>query len=153
MNKPKKTFYLTNKDLLREIHNSKMTYCWTHDENYTHFDLIVTGFDEVTPEAVAEAKQNRATRLQKLAHQVEVARWEKGLTGKGVKIGIMGCIVNGPGESKHADIGISLPGTGEAPAAPVFIDGEKKLTLRGDNIAQEFTALIDAYVENKYKRV
>ena len=85
MNKPKKTFYLTNKDLLREIHNSKMTYCWTRDENYTHFDLIVTGFDEVTPEAVAEAKQNRATRLQKLAHQAEVARWEQGLTGKKTK--------------------------------------------------------------------
>ena len=67
-------------------------------------------------------------------------------------LAVMGCVVNGPGESKHADIGISLPGTGEAPAAPVFIDGEKKLTLRGDNIAQEFTALIDAYVENKYKR-
>jgi len=67
-------------------------------------------------------------------------------------LAVMGCVVNRPGESKHADIGISLPGTGEAPAAPVFIDGEKKLTLRGDNIAQEFTALIDAYVENKYKR-
>ena len=67
-------------------------------------------------------------------------------------LAVMGCVVNGPGESKHADIGISLPGTGEAPAAPVFIDGEKKLTLRGDNIAQEFTALIDAYVDNKYKR-
>ena len=53
MNKPKKNFYLTNKDLLREIHNSKMTYCWTRDENYTHYDLIVTGFDEITPEAVA----------------------------------------------------------------------------------------------------
>jgi len=62
-----------------------MTYCWTHDENYTHFDLIVTGFDEITPEAVAEAKQNRATRLQKLAHQAEVARWEQGLTGKKTK--------------------------------------------------------------------
>ena len=85
MNKPKKTFYLTNKDLLREIHNSKMTYCWSLDENYTHFDLIVTGFDEVTPEAVAEAKQNRATRLQKIAHQAEVARWEQGLTGKKTK--------------------------------------------------------------------
>ena len=67
-------------------------------------------------------------------------------------LAVMGCVVNGPGESKHADIGISLPGTGEAPAAPVFIDGEKKLTLRGDNIAEEFTALIDAYVDNKYKR-
>jgi len=85
MNKPKKNFYLTNKDLLREIHNSKMTYCWTRDENYTHYDLIVTGFDEITPESVAEAKQNRATRLQKIAHQAEVARWEKGLTGKKTK--------------------------------------------------------------------
>ena len=85
MNKPKKNFYLTNKDLLREIHNSKMTYCWTRDENYTHYDLIVTGFDEITPEAVAEAKQNRATRLQKIAHQAEVARWEQGLTGKKTK--------------------------------------------------------------------
>ena len=53
-----------------------------------------------------------------------------------MKVAVMGCIVNGPGESKHADIGISLPGTGEAPAAPVFIDGEKALTLRGDDIAQ-----------------
>ena len=57
-----------------------------------------------------------------------------------MKVAVMGCIVNGPGESKHADIGISLPGTGEAPAAPVFIDGEKALTLRGDNIAAEFHA-------------
>ena len=85
MNKPKRTFYLTNKDLLREIHNSKMTYCWTRDDNYSHYDLIVTGFDEITPEAVAEAKQNRATRLQKQAHQVEVERWEQGLTGKKTK--------------------------------------------------------------------
>ena len=67
-------------------------------------------------------------------------------------LAVMGCVVNGPGESKHADIGISLPGTGEAPAAPVFIDGEKKLTLRGDNIAQEFTAIIDRYVDEKYGR-
>jgi (E)-4-hydroxy-3-methylbut-2-enyl-diphosphate synthase len=62
----------------------------------------------------------------------------------------MGCIVNGPGESKHADIGISLPGTGEAPAAPVFIDGEKKLTLRGDNIAQEFQDLVAKYIEQRF---
>ena len=65
-------------------------------------------------------------------------------------LAVMGCIVNGPGESKHADIGISLPGTGESPAAPVFIDGEKKITLRGENIAQEFVTIIDQYVENKY---
>jgi (E)-4-hydroxy-3-methylbut-2-enyl-diphosphate synthase len=65
-------------------------------------------------------------------------------------LAVMGCVVNGPGESRHADIGISLPGTGEAPAAPVFVDGEKTVTLRGDNIANEFVALIDAYVERRY---
>ena len=62
----------------------------------------------------------------------------------------MGCIVNGPGESKHADIGISLPGTGEAPAAPVFIDGEKALTLRGENIAAEFHQLVENYIEKRF---
>ena len=67
-------------------------------------------------------------------------------------LAVMGCVVNGPGESRHANIGISLPGTGEAPAAPVFVDGEKKVTLRGENIAQEFIALIDGYVEAKYAR-
>jgi (E)-4-hydroxy-3-methylbut-2-enyl-diphosphate synthase len=65
-------------------------------------------------------------------------------------LAVMGCVVNGPGESRHANIGISLPGTGEAPAAPVFIDGEKAKTLRGDNIAQEFVSMIDAYVDEKY---
>ena len=65
-------------------------------------------------------------------------------------LAVMGCIVNGPGESRHANIGISLPGTGEAPAAPVFVDGEKTVTLRGENIAQEFIALIDEYVERRY---
>ena len=65
-------------------------------------------------------------------------------------LAVMGCVVNGPGESRHANIGISLPGTGEAPAAPVFVDGEKTVTLRGDNIANEFVALIDAYVERRY---
>ena len=67
-------------------------------------------------------------------------------------LAVMGCVVNGPGESRHANIGISLPGTGEAPSAPVFIDGEKAVTLRGDNIAQEFVALIDGYVERKFSR-
>jgi len=65
-------------------------------------------------------------------------------------LAVMGCVVNGPGESRHANIGISLPGTGEAPAAPVFIDGEKSVTLRGANIASEFIGLIDAYVERKF---
>ena len=65
-------------------------------------------------------------------------------------LAVMGCIVNGPGESRHANIGISLPGTGEAPAAPVFVDGEKTVTLRGENIAHEFVVLIDEYVERRY---
>ena len=67
-----------------------------------------------------------------------------------MNVAVMGCIVNGPGESKHADIGISLPGTGEAPAAPVFIDGQKALTLRGDNIANEFHQLVETYVEKRF---
>ena len=62
----------------------------------------------------------------------------------------MGCIVNGPGESKHADIGISLPGTGETPAAPVFIDGAKAVTLRGEGIAREFKGLVETYIEKRF---
>ncbi|MEZ5925439.1 MAG: flavodoxin-dependent (E)-4-hydroxy-3-methylbut-2-enyl-diphosphate synthase [Hyphomicrobiaceae bacterium] len=67
-----------------------------------------------------------------------------------LNLAVMGCIVNGPGESKHADIGISLPGTGETPAAPVFIDGEKRMTLRGPKIADEFKAIVEAYVADRY---
>ena len=63
---------------------------------------------------------------------------------------VMGCIVNGPGESKHADIGISLPGTGESPVAPVFMDGKKVTTLRGDRISEEFQAMVQEYVEKRY---
>ncbi len=66
-------------------------------------------------------------------------------------LAVMGCVVNGPGESRHANIGISLPGTGEAPAAPVFIDGEKSVTLRGENIAREFIGIIDDYVARRYR--
>jgi (E)-4-hydroxy-3-methylbut-2-enyl-diphosphate synthase len=67
-------------------------------------------------------------------------------------VAVMGCIVNGPGESKQANIGISLPGSGENPAAPVFIDGEKVKTLRGENIAQEFQQIVSDYVERRYGR-
>jgi (E)-4-hydroxy-3-methylbut-2-enyl-diphosphate synthase len=67
-----------------------------------------------------------------------------------LKVAVMGCIVNGPGESKHADIGISLPGSGEAPAAPVFIDGEKAMTLRGEHIAQEFHQIVENYIEKRF---
>ena len=87
-----------------------------------------------------------STTFQELAKQIDdylrqqMPVWRTKYPGvENMKVAVMGCIVNGPGESKHADIGISLPGTGEAPAAPVFIDGEKALTLRGENIAAEFT--------------
>ena len=67
-----------------------------------------------------------------------------------MNVAVMGCIVNGPGESKHANIGISLPGTGETPAAPVFVDGVKVKTLRGEKIAQEFQVIVDEYVKQNY---
>jgi (E)-4-hydroxy-3-methylbut-2-enyl-diphosphate synthase len=77
--------------------------------------------------------------------------WGKIYTGvEDMRVAVMGCIVNGPGESKHANLGISLPGTGEQPAAPVFIDGEKKMTLRGDKIAEEFKKIVDDYISTNY---
>ncbi|MCE2676531.1 MAG: flavodoxin-dependent (E)-4-hydroxy-3-methylbut-2-enyl-diphosphate synthase [Burkholderiaceae bacterium] len=98
-----------------------------------------------------------STTFQELAMQIDdylryqMPVWRKQYPGvENLKVAVMGCIVNGPGESKHADIGISLPGTGEAPAAPVFIDGEKALTLRGDNIAKEFHDIVENYVQKKY---
>ena len=98
-----------------------------------------------------------STTFQELAQEIDdflrqqMPVWRKQYPGvEGLKVAVMGCIVNGPGESKHADIGISLPGTGEAPAAPVFIDGEKALTLRGDNIAKEFHDIVENYVHKKF---
>ena len=77
--------------------------------------------------------------------------WKKQYVGvESMNLAVMGCIVNGPGESKHADIGISLPGTGEEPAAPVFIDGAKAMTLRGPGIADEFRVLVEKYVAERY---
>ena len=75
---------------------------------------------------------------------------EKYIGVEDMNLAVMGCVVNGPGESKHADIGISLPGTGENPSAPVFVDGEKTVTLKGDNIAEDFRKIVDDYVKNKY---
>ena len=69
-----------------------------------------------------------------------------------MSVAVMGCVVNGPGESKHANIGISLPGTGERPVAPVYEDGEKTVTLKGDQIADEFEELINSYVERTYEK-
>jgi len=77
--------------------------------------------------------------------------WRERYPGvENLKVAVMGCIVNGPGESKHADIGISLPGTGEAPAAPVFIDGQKAMTLRGEGIAEEFHRIVEDYIERRF---
>jgi (E)-4-hydroxy-3-methylbut-2-enyl-diphosphate synthase len=101
-----------------------------------------------------------STVFQELAQQIDgylraqMPIWKARYPGvEGMKVAVMGCIVNGPGESKHADIGISLPGTGEAPAAPVFIDGEKAVTLRGETIAQDFQRIVEDYVARRYAAV
>ncbi|RZK99895.1 MAG: flavodoxin-dependent (E)-4-hydroxy-3-methylbut-2-enyl-diphosphate synthase [Rubrivivax sp.] len=98
-----------------------------------------------------------STTFQELAKQIDdflraqMPVWRVKYPGvENMKVAVMGCIVNGPGESKHADIGISLPGTGEAPAAPVFIDGEKALTLRGDRIAHDFQQLVQDYIDRRF---
>lgn len=83
--------------------------------------------------------------------QQQIPVWRKLYPGvENMSVAVMGCVVNGPGESKHADIGISLPGTGEMPVAPVYVDGEKTVTLRGDTIATEFQQLVDDYVQTRY---
>ena len=85
-----------------------------------------------------------------LRHQMPV--WRKTHDGvEDMTVAVMGCVVNGPGESKHANIGISLPGTGEQPVAPVFVDGERDRTLKGDDIAFQFQALVEDYVAKNYK--
>ena len=98
-----------------------------------------------------------STTFQELTQQIEgflrsqMPVWREQYPGvEKLRVAVMGCIVNGPGESKHADIGISLPGTGEAPAAPVFIDGEKRMTLRGAEIAQEFQKIVEDYIEHRF---
>ena len=98
-----------------------------------------------------------STYFQELAQKIQnflrdsMPVWREKYVGvETMNVAVMGCIVNGPGESKHANIGISLPGTGEAPVAPVFVDGQKVATLRGDNIAAEFEAMVQAYVEKTY---
>ena len=98
-----------------------------------------------------------STTFQELAKQIDdflraqMPVWRERYPGvEGLKVAVMGCIVNGPGESKHADIGISLPGTGEAPAAPVYIDGEKAMTLRGEGIVNEFQSIVENYIKQRF---
>ena len=98
-----------------------------------------------------------STVFQELAQDIQtyvrerMPEWRLARVGvENMTLAVMGCVVNGPGESKHASIGISLPGTGEAPVAPVYVDGERVITLRGDNIAAEFRSIVDDYVKKKY---
>ena len=121
--------------------------------------LQTMGFRAFVPVVAACPGCGRTTStvFQELARDVQdmirdrMPDWKTRYPGvETLNLAVMGCIVNGPGESKHADIGISLPGTGETPAAPVFIDGQKAMTLRGSNIAAEFRAIVEDYIERRY---
>jgi (E)-4-hydroxy-3-methylbut-2-enyl-diphosphate synthase len=117
------------------------------------------GLRAFTPQVIACPGCGRTTStvFQELADKIQtylrnqMPLWKTRYSGvENMNVAVMGCIVNGPGESKHANIGISLPGTGEQPAAPVFVDGKKTVTLRGDKIAEEFQAIVEEYVNKKY---
>jgi (E)-4-hydroxy-3-methylbut-2-enyl-diphosphate synthase len=121
--------------------------------------LQVMGFRQFVPVVAACPGCGRTTStvFQELAQNIQndlrknMPVWREKYPGvEALNVAVMGCIVNGPGESKHADIGISLPGTGESPAAPVFIDGQKAMTLRGANIASDFEALVADYIEKRF---
>jgi (E)-4-hydroxy-3-methylbut-2-enyl-diphosphate synthase len=121
--------------------------------------LQTMGFRSFAPMVVACPGCGRTTStvFQELAEKIQtylraqMPVWKLHYPGvETMRVAVMGCIVNGPGESKHADVGISLPGTGETPVAPVFVDGEKTVTLRGPRIAEEFQALVEAYVAQRY---
>ena len=121
--------------------------------------LQVMGFRSFVPIVAAcpGCGRTTSTTFQELAAKIQnqlrdaMPKWREQYPGVAdLKVAVMGCIVNGPGESKHADIGISLPGTGESPAAPVFIDGKKAVTLRGPAIAEEFEELVQSYVRERY---
>ena len=121
--------------------------------------LQTMGLRAFTPQVVAcpGCGRTTSTTFQQLAQDIQtylrhaMPVWKGKYPGvETMQVAVMGCVVNGPGESKHANIGISLPGTGETPIAPVFIDGERHITLKGDNIAQEFQALVESYVARKY---
>ncbi len=121
--------------------------------------LQTMGFRIFAPQVAACPGCGRTTStvFQELARDIQthlatsMPEWRARYPGvERLNVAVMGCIVNGPGESKHADIGISLPGTGEQPAAPVFVDGVKSVTLRGPHIADEFKALVEAYVVNRF---
>jgi (E)-4-hydroxy-3-methylbut-2-enyl-diphosphate synthase len=122
--------------------------------------LQTMGLRSFTPMVVAcpGCGRTTSTYFQELAQKIQshlrhrMPEWRKRHPGvEQMTVAVMGCVVNGPGESKHANIGISLPGTGERPVAPVYIDGEKGPTLKGERIAEEFQQLVEQYVERKYR--
>jgi (E)-4-hydroxy-3-methylbut-2-enyl-diphosphate synthase len=123
--------------------------------------LQALGLRAFTPQVVACPGCGRTTStfFQELAQKIQVylreqmPAWRERYPGvESMNVAVMGCVVNGPGESKHANIGISLPGSGEAPVAPVFVDGERSVTLKGERIAEEFQAIVADYVERRYGR-
>ncbi|MBS0315945.1 MAG: flavodoxin-dependent (E)-4-hydroxy-3-methylbut-2-enyl-diphosphate synthase, partial [Proteobacteria bacterium] len=121
--------------------------------------LQALGLRRFVPSVTACPGCGRTTSstFQELAKQIDdflrtqMPSWRERYPGvEALRVAVMGCIVNGPGESRHADIGISLPGTGETPAAPVYIDGERRMTLRGEHIATEFQAIVEDYIEKRF---
>jgi (E)-4-hydroxy-3-methylbut-2-enyl-diphosphate synthase len=117
------------------------------------------GLRSFTPTVVAcpGCGRTSSSLFQELAQEIQeylrrqMPLWKERYPGvEEMTVAVMGCVVNGPGESKHANIGISLPGTGETPAAPVYVDGEKSVTLKGEGIAQEFQQIVEQYVERRY---
>jgi (E)-4-hydroxy-3-methylbut-2-enyl-diphosphate synthase len=123
--------------------------------------LQTMGLRSFTPMVVACPGCGRTTSsfFQELAQSIQshlrhrMPEWRKHYLGvEEMTVAVMGCVVNGPGESKHANIGVSLPGTGERPVAPVYEDGEKTVTLKGERIAEEFQELVEAYVARKFER-
>ena len=121
--------------------------------------LQAMGLRSFTPQVVAcpGCGRTSSTYFQQLAQDIQsylrhsMPQWRKQYHGvENMTVAVMGCVVNGPGESKHANIGISLPGTGEKPVAPVYVDGEKTVTLKGDHIAAEFQQIIEEYIQTHY---
>ncbi|HYL03676.1 MAG TPA: flavodoxin-dependent (E)-4-hydroxy-3-methylbut-2-enyl-diphosphate synthase [Steroidobacteraceae bacterium] len=124
--------------------------------------LQTMGLRAFTPQVVACPGCGRTTSsfFQELAQQIQahirerMPQWRREYAGvENMTVAVMGCVVNGPGESKHADLGISLPGTGERPVAPVYEDGEKTVTLKGERIAEEFQQIVERYVARRYPRL
>jgi len=123
--------------------------------------LQTMGLRAFTPMVIAcpGCGRTTSTYFQELAQNIQgylrqrMPEWRQSFDGvEEMTVAVMGCVVNGPGESKHANLGISLPGTGERPVAPVYEDGEKTVTLKGERIAEDFTELVEAYVARRYPR-